>query len=182
MKRNERLLYLAPIFLVLSACSGGAKPAAEQALTSKPEAAQNKPALTPTPTPTPDAAPKIGVIREPNFMGCSVTLQLPKDYESGNEKYIFGGELAEDAQMNIDGRDVNLKLHGRGEANDSTEVGDRFTEIYEGENLKVVIDYVQTKKCEPGDVDCEATHYSATITVERNGVKQQIKTMGTRGC
>jgi hypothetical protein len=165
MKRSESLLYLAPIFLALSACSGGTKPALKQ-----------------SPTPAQESGPKIGVIRESKIDGCGVALQLSEDYESKSGKYIFRGNLAEDAQMNIDGHDVDLKFVGSLKPNNELKVGDTFLETYAGEGLNVRIDYVVTKTCDPGDEGCEVTHYRATINVDHNGVRQQVETLGSGGC
>jgi hypothetical protein len=181
MRRIDSLLYLAPIFLTLSACSGGTKPALKQSPTPSPEVTQNKQ----SPTPTPDNAPKIGVIREWKFDGCILALRLPEDYESNSNKYIFYGEDSTDeAQMNIDGRDVDLKLVSSDVGKRKWKVGDRFSETYAGKNLKARIDYVVTEPCDPVAVEegCETSKCNATITVDRNGAERQVKTIGSCRC
>jgi hypothetical protein len=181
LKRNERLLYLAPMFLALSSCSGGTKPALKQSPTPSPEVAQNK--QSPTPTSTPEAAPKIGVIQNPKFRDdCGIYFQLAEDYKSHNEKYIFDGDLGGAGLMNIDGRDVELKMVDSDQPNREMKVGERFSKTYVGGNLNIRVDYVVVEVCDPNDEGCEVTRYNATITIDRNGAKGQVKVRGLGGC
>jgi hypothetical protein len=180
MKRNESLLYLAPTFLTLVACSSGTKPALKQSPTPAPEAARKEQ----SPTQAPEAAPKIGIIRDPKFRDeCGFYLQLAEDYKSHNEKYIFDGDLEESGQMNIDGRDVDLKIVDSDEPDRELRVGEHFSKTYTGGNLNVWIDFVVAGLCDPKDEGCEVIYYcDATITLDRNGAKQQVKTRGLGGC
>jgi len=174
------LLSLATIFLTLVACSGGTNPALKQSPTLAPEAARKEQASTPGP----EAAPKIGLIRDPKFRDeCGFDLQLAEDYKSQNEKYIFDGDLEESGRMNIDGRDVDLKMVESDEPNRELKVGEHFSKTYTGGNLNVRIDFVVAGLCDPKDEGCEVIYYcDATITVDRNGAKQQVKTRGLGGC
>ena len=180
MKGSESWLSLASIFLTLVACSSGTKPALKQSPTPAPEAARKEQ----SPTPAPEAAPKIGVIRDPKFRGeCGFDLQLTEDYKSHNEKYIFDGDLEESGQMNIDGRDVDLKMIDSDEPDRELKVGERFSKTYTDGSLNVRIDFVVAGLCAPNDEGCEVIYYcDATITVDRNGAKQQVKTRGLGGC
>jgi len=166
MKRSVALLSLAPVLMTLVACSSGTKPALNQA-----------------PTSSEVITPKIGIIQVPKFrIECGVSLQLPEDYKSRNGKYVFNGDLAESGQMNIDGRDVDLMMVDSNEPNRELKVGDHFRETFAGDDLKAHIDYVVTGICDPKDEDCEVINFDATITVERHGGKQQVKTSGLLGC
>jgi hypothetical protein len=166
MIRSVALQSLAPVLATLAACSGGTKPTLKQ-----------------SPTPQDVVAPKIGIIQSPKFRDeCGVSLQLPDDYKGQNEKYIFNGDLAENGQINIDGRDVDLMRAESDEPERELKVGDHFSETYTGDGLKAHIDYVVTGVCDPTDEACEVINLDATITVERNGVKQQVKTSGLLGC
>jgi len=88
--------------------------------------------------------------------------------------------------MNIDGHDVDLKITGSAgmdrDMDRELKVGDRYSETYTGDGLKTRIDYVVTGVCAPNDESCEVINLDATITVERNGSKQQIKASGLLGC
>jgi hypothetical protein len=179
MKKSKPLLYLAPISFMLAACSGGTKPALQQAPSPPLRVARKEQ----SPTPMPEAALKIGVIQDPKFRDdCGLSLQLAEDYKSQNEKYIFDRDLREIGQMNIDGHDVDLNLVDSGEPDRELKVGDHFSETYASDGLKARIDYVITGVCDPKDEACEVINLDAIIIVERNGSKQQIKTSGLLGC
>jgi len=107
---------------------------------------------------------------------------LPEDYKSHNDKYVFDADLGEFCRMNIDGHDVDLKMTGGAGMDRELKVGDRYSETYTGDGLKARIDYVVTGVCAPNDESCEVINLDATITVERNGSKQQIKASGLLGC
>lgn len=173
------MLYLAPAFLTLMACSSGTKPTLKQSPTPAPEAARKEQ----SPTPAPEVAPKIGIILDPTLHDeCGASLQLSEDYKSHNDKCIFDGDLEETGRMNIDGRDVDLKLVDSDEPERELKVGEHFSKTYAGDGLKARIDYVVTGVCDPKDENCEVIYLDATIIVERNGSKQQIKTSGLLGC
>jgi hypothetical protein len=162
------------------ACSSGAKPSLEQSPTPAPQAARKEQ----SPTPAPEAAPKIGIIRDPKFRDeCGFYLQLAEDYKSHNEKYVFNGDLEESGQMNIDDRDVDLKIVGSDEPDHELKVGEHFSKTYIGGNLNVRIDFVVESLCDPKNEGCEVIYYcGAAITIDRNGAKRQVKTRGLGGC
>jgi hypothetical protein len=63
------------------------------------------------------------------------------------------------------------------------KVGEHFSKTYTGGKLNVRIDFVVAGLCDPKDEGCEVIYYcDATITVDRNGAKQQVKTRGLGGC
>jgi len=179
MKRNASLLYFAVILFTLAACSGGTKLASKPSPTPSPQVARKEQSLTSTP----ESAPKIGIIQETKFFhDCGTSLMLPEDYKSHNDKYVFDADLGEFCRMNIDGHDVDLKMTGGAGMDRELKVGDRYSETYTGDGLKARIDYVVTGVCAPNDESCEVINLDATITVERNGSKQQIKASGLLGC
>jgi hypothetical protein len=159
MRRRIGLPRLVLVLITLAACSGGPKFA-----------------LKKESTPSTVAPPKISAIQFPKYDGCSLTLMLPEDDKSHNNRFIFNGDMGENGQMNIDSHDVDLKLVKSDKPDSKAKVGDRFSETYSGENLSVRIDYVVKAK------GYEGKSYGATITVERNGAKAQVKTVGVAGC
>lgn len=131
------------------------------------------------------SAPKIGVIKKPLIDGCGCTLQLPEDYRKHNERAIFLHDYSDTVQMNIDGKDVRLKLISESPKPQKVKVGSRRKEIYSVGKDRIEIEYVVTKVCpskDDRDDWCEATWYSATITVIRDKQSQQIKALGLCGC
>jgi len=128
------------------------------------------------------SAPKIGIIKKPLSDGCGCTLQLPEDYRKHNERAVFLSDFGDMIQMNIDGKDVRLKLISESPPSSKEKVGSHRKEIYRVGKDKVEIDYVVTKVCPPRDEGCEVTWYSATITVIRGRQSQQVKALGICGC
>lgn len=131
------------------------------------------------------ADPKIGVIKKPLADGCGCTLQLPEDYRKHNERAVFLHDYSDTVQMNIDGKDVRLKLISESPEPQKVKVGSRRKEIYSAGKDRIEIEYVVTKTCpskDDRDDWCEATWYSATITVIRGKQSQQIKALGLCGC
>jgi hypothetical protein len=124
----------------------------------------------------------VGLIKKPFLDGCGCYLQFPSDYKRNNERYIFLGDLDKNAQMNIDGKDLTLKLVSRREPRGATTVGSRWSEVYTSEETKVRIEYVVRRLCDPTDEGCEVTWYSARITITRNGVVRKVKALGVCGC
>jgi len=127
--------------------------------------------------------PRIGVILNstpPDGCGCS--LQFPSDYRKHNDRYVFRRDFDGTGKVNIDGQNVELTtLHDKDNKGE-VRAGDRFFEIYSSGNVKVRIDYIVTRVCNPNDEGCEVTWYSATIAVTRNGSSQTARVLGVCGC
>lgn len=126
--------------------------------------------------------PKIGVIKKALTDGCGCTLQLPEDYRKHNERAVFLHDFSDIIQMNIDGKDVRLKLISESPQPKKEKVGNHRKEVYSAGRDRVEIEYVTTKVCPPKDESCEAIWYSATITVIRGKQSHQVKTQGLCGC
>jgi hypothetical protein len=112
--------------------------------------------------------------RELQGAACSVS--------RADQKIIFWSTDDREALMNINGRDVRLKLvstsnttEGRG------KVGDRWVATYKSGKMVVKITRVTTFVCPIGDQECEVTRYAVTIKV-RNGDRQEtVKATGECG-
>jgi hypothetical protein len=125
---------------------------------------------------------RIGVVRSRKLVdGAGCSLQLPADYKKHNERYILLSDSENNAVMNIDGKDTNLKLVSQGEPKGDLKRGDRFTSYYGTKGTKVQVDFLVTRVCDPNDESCEVTYYDATITVSRGINKQGLKVKGLCG-
>jgi hypothetical protein len=125
---------------------------------------------------------KIGVVRNRDSFdeaGCS--LQISADYKKHNERYIFLSDYEDNAVMNIDGKDTNLKLVRRREPKGDPKKGDRSTWNYSAKGTTVRVDFLVTGVCDPNDESCEVTYYDATIAVTRGNDKQVVKANGLCG-
>jgi hypothetical protein len=139
----------------------------------------SRPATTPA---APIEALKVGFVKEPFIEGCGCFLHLPEDYNKEDRGYIFLGGLADGAQMNFDGKDVELKEVKRIDAEGDIKIGSTRSVFYKSGNIDVGVEYVVKGLCEPDEEECESTEYSATITVTRNGMSQKISALGSCGC
>lgn len=131
---------------------------------------------------TPDDRLKVGPIKDPFILGCGCYLKLPDDFKLENDNDIFETDLDESAQMNIDGKDIILKLVRREDPKGKTKVGSTRSEVYASGNIEVRVEYIVKKICDPKDKECEDTLYSANITITRNGIERKIRALGLCGC
>ena len=83
--------------------------------------------------------------------------------------------------MNVDGRDVQLKLvkETRGERE---SVGSKWTRTLAGPNIAVTSTYVATRVCAANDENCESTDYDATFVVKKGKRTQTVRAFGWCGC
>src|SRR5262249_28489084 len=116
--------------------------------------------------PVPDKS-LIGTIRNPDFVaGCGCFYQLPKEAKLNSTKYVFKSEIElQPAYMNIAGRDIKLNRVSSNQPRNPKK-GDRFQSSYSAQNLKVRIDHLVTRVCDPKDESCEAADIEATIHVD----------------
>lgn len=127
-------------------------------------------------------SPKIGVIAKPTLGECGCSLQLPADYAKQNDRYVFQSNVDGRGKINVDGTDLELNLVRRSETTGATKVGDRTRETLEAKRIRVEIEYLVTKVCDPDDESCEQVWYSATITVTRNRTARRVRVRGACGC
>lgn len=158
----------------------------EKPVTQKKSSAK---ASTAKATAKPDAKP---VNTKPKFIDtikknsleaeCGCGFQLASDKKSANNHFIFVCDIDNNGIMNIEGQDVKLKLTSGKNNETDVKVGQKRSEDYSGEGFTVHIDYTVTRVCPKNDEDCEATDYSAVITVTKGTKKEQIKVLGSCGC
>lgn len=128
--------------------------------------------------------PRVANLKDASVVeGCGCYFQFPAEWKrKQSDKYVFmEGIDDEGAWMNIDGKDVNLKLAGS--TNKSVfAVGARSSKRYKANGVAVRINLVVTRVCQPGDEQCESTDYDATFTVTKAGRRRVIKAKGVCGC
>ncbi len=129
---------------------------------------------------------KIGELKDPvEVEGCSCTLQTAAEAgKPGSQKFLFVTEAGtKDAWMNINGKDVKLKLVKTTVIDDRNYgVGGRFYEEYTAQGMKIRIDYVVTWTCPPEDEECDHAKYDTTVTVTKGKMSETIKTIGICAC
>jgi len=115
--------------------------------------------------------------------GCGCYFQFPSEGRNST-RYLFFEDFSEESPlMNIDGKDVRLKLVNSSEPADGiAKKGERFSRNYVSGDVRVRVDFVTTSVCAPGDEACESTGYAVTVTVVKGGRKQTVKAVGGCGC
>ena len=97
-------------------------------------------------------------------------------------KYVFASDYQEHAAMNIDGRDVKLKLVNSQELKLGFKVGDHSTFRYHGaDSYDVEVIYTVTGVCKPDDEKCEVTEFNAVITVTSGSASCSLPAHGICG-
>jgi hypothetical protein len=127
----------------------------------------------------------IGTIKNSNAVdGCGCSLQTLKESKNPNSnRFIFFSDIDEVAFINLDGKDVKLKLISKVDYKGKERVGKKFSRKYVAGNATVLVEYVITSVCAPNDESCEVTGHSGTITVTKDSRMQKLtKLTGGCGC
>ena len=111
--------------------------------------------------------------------GCN--FRFLNDYRNRKKSYIFITARINQAQINIDGKDLMLTLISRNEPKQELKVGNRYSELYQVEKTRVRIDSVVKQVCDPRDENCEVVVEAATITVHHNGRSRKVNAIGLCG-
>lgn len=131
-----------------------------------------------------NASLKVSNIKQKGIEGCGCGFQLSSEARNNySQKMIFFSEDNKTALMNIDGKDVKLKLSKAGARPKNEKKGSRFYEEYKTGTTTVRLDYLTTFTCaESSNEDCEAFNYNVTITVTKGNLRKVVKTSGACGC
>ena len=117
---------------------------------------------------------------------CSFSPIFPdsKIVANRDKRYLFiSSHFSGNAWMNIDGRDVELSAMQCNAGTYDTDAGERCVHsVYRTSGIRVQLDLQATKRCPPEPTECEVTDYDATITVEKEGLRQVVKAKGSCGC
>ncbi len=116
--------------------------------------------------------------------GCGCYFQF-RGSKRNSEQHLFASSIEEDdktAWMNIDGRDVKLRLVREWGTKDRERVGSRSNRSFAAGDVKVAVTYVATRVCAVNDENCESTDYAATFVVRKGKRTQTVKAVGYCGC
>jgi hypothetical protein len=129
-----------------------------------------------------DKSIRVGIIKKPLTSWGDCNLQFPKDYKKRNDSYVFMNyEQGGLAQININGKDLILKLAGRTKSEFEMKAGYHHFEEYASGGARVRVDYVVIDPCDPNNEQCEVFVESAVITINHKGRVKRIKTIGLCG-
>ena len=123
----------------------------------------------------------IGYVSGVDIDGSGCDFQLVGETRRSRRYIFYENDSDGVPYMNIDGRNVRLKLVGSSEPYRRSErKGERFSRRYASGDVKVHMDIVVTSVCAPNDEQCEFTGYKATVTVSKGSRKQTVEAVG--GC
>lgn len=122
---------------------------------------------------------KLSYVEEGMGCGCSVSFNSA---ESQKNKHLLIIPMDDDAYVTIDEKKLQLRLIAESKERATEKVGDRSWEIYSAGNVRVRVDYLVTRVCDPDDEGCEATCFRATMTVSKGRQRRVVKGVAICGC
>ena len=84
--------------------------------------------------------------------------------------------------MNINGKDVPLKLVKERHPGGRERVGSRWPRTFAADDISVTTTFITTRVCDPNDEGCESHDYYATFVVRKGQRVQTVKAVGSCGC
>lgn len=115
--------------------------------------------------------------------GCGCYFQF-RGTNRDSAKYMFAESIEEQVGiwMNIDGRDVQLKVVKDWSHAERERVGSRSSRTFTAHNISVTSTYVVTRVCAANDENCESHDYNATFVVRKGGRVETVRATGNCGC
>ena len=123
---------------------------------------------------------RIGYVKH-HDVGCGSAFFL-NTTDMENHRYIFSQDVDDPPYINLNGKNLQLRLTASNETKDKKKVGDRWWDTYAAGGVKVRIDYTVTRVCTPQDEMCETTYLNAIMTVSQKSQKTTVKLTGYSGC
>jgi hypothetical protein len=126
----------------------------------------------------------VGNVKRSGIEGCGCYFRF-RGTSGDVEQYMFVENIEENdktAWMNIEGRDVQLKLVKERNPGGREVVGSKWTRTFAANNIVASSTYIATRVCDRDDESCESTDYSATFVIKKGRRVQTVKALGTCGC
>jgi hypothetical protein len=123
---------------------------------------------------------RLGYVKD-HDVGCGSAFFL-NTTDMENRRYIFSQDVDDPPYINMNGKNLQLRLTVISKPTRKEKVGDRWWETYAAGDVKVRIDYTVTKVCTPQDEMCETTYLNAIMTVSQKSRKTTVKLTGYSGC
>ena len=114
--------------------------------------------------------------------GCGCYFRFRGQRDTGEYMFYEGIEKQTGVWMNIDGRDVKLRVINDWGSRERERVGSRSRRNFAAQNISVQSTYVVTRVCAAADEDCESHDYAATFIVRKGKRVQTAKAVGVCGC
>jgi len=127
-------------------------------------------------------APKLGFVTDANRLdGCGCSIYRTAEDEK-KDRFLFVSDMDREAVINLDGKDVKLRVLSWKEKKGQLKVGARSSETYAAGNVNVRLDFTVRRVCPPKDESCEATWYDVKISATRKGQRTVVNAKGICGC
>ena len=116
--------------------------------------------------------------------GCGCEFQF-RGTGRNSGKYMFAESIESKSSspwMNIDGRDVVLRVIKDWKPGVKERVGSRSVRTFAAAGISVSATFIATRVCADKDESCESSDYNATFVVKKGGRVETVKAFGTCGC
>lgn len=116
--------------------------------------------------------------------GCGCEFQF-RGTGRNSGKYMFAESIegkSSSPWMNIDGRDVVLRVIKDWKPGVKERVGSRSVRTFAAAGISVSATFIATRVCADKDESCESSDYNATFVVKKGGRVETVKAFGTCGC
>jgi hypothetical protein len=97
---------------------------------------------------------------------------------TNSENTIFWATDNKEVLMNINGKDIKLKLISESQFNNGnrrSRKGDRWVSVYKAGKITVKLTRIVNRVCKPGDRECESIGYAATFDLQNGKQRETIK-------
>ena len=124
---------------------------------------------------------RIGFVKKYDFSGDSIWLANTKKKDRVDSKSIAVFSYNSLGTININGRDIDLKLVKDNLPDKNFKIGRGGYQIWKGKNTTVRLDYIFTWLCPPKDEQCEVYYYKGVLDVNYNGKRRKVNIVGFGG-
>ncbi len=131
------------------------------------------------------AAMAVSNLKETNYKGCGCTGIRVKNAETNGAKSPFLRSIWDSqgkggsAYVNINGKDTEFKISSQGQRPKQQKTGERFTDEFESNGLRLILDYLA--KDLPAD-GANAAAYDITATIIGEYAGKVVELSGYCGC
>ena len=123
----------------------------------------------------------VGNVKNNLVDGCGCYFKF-RGTKRNSEQYMFSQSIDQKAWMNIDGKDVQLKMLKERNPGDRERIGSKWTKTLSAGDITVSSTWVTTRICAPNDENCESTDYDATFVVRKGKRLETVRAFGWCGC
>ena len=111
--------------------------------------------------------------------GCGYHLKT----EDGLRTFLQSGVNGEDPRFFVDGELLSLEPAPENASNDYAAQGDRFTEVFSRDQVRLQFNNTVTSTCRLGEPGCNAINFSSDLSIEVGACSVEVSgVVGDCGC